>query len=291
MTVTGIGTVVSGPGPGGTAVDPVPFLKNRKSRKYMGLQDELAVTAAGRALESAGLTRPLGDRTGLYLVVGYIPFLSSDIDALVAASARDGKFSMEAFSTTGPAVVNPLLTFRVLPNMPAYHVSANFDLTGPYSVSYPGPAQVYLALAEALEALETRRVDVALVGGVAHQRNFLVAHHFRRIAWPVPEERLTDAAGILVLEREADARARGAPDRARLLGSEISYRPHDPFRAPPEPSESFVLAGRALDAPGEVGAGSLPVMLGAALSAGGGEFAHELKTRDGFHATSHWRLP
>ena len=46
----------------------------------MGPQEALAVVAAGRALESAGLAgKALGERAGLYLAVGYIPFEAQDL--------------------------------------------------------------------------------------------------------------------------------------------------------------------------------------------------------------------
>ncbi len=104
--------------------DPAPYLKVRKSRKFMGRQDELAVTAAGRALESAGLLgRPLGARLGVYLAVGYIPFEAEDIDRLMENSMQGSALSLERFSRDGFQSANPLLTFRCLCNMPAFHIS------------------------------------------------------------------------------------------------------------------------------------------------------------------------
>src|SRR5437667_1190818 len=141
VVVTGLGHVVIGPGD--PPCDPMPYLKVKKLRKYMGVQDDLAVVAAAKALESAGLSgASLGERTGLYLAVGYIPFERADLDPLLAASLdADGNFSMEAFSRAGFRTVNGLLTFRCLPNMPAFHVSTNYDIQGPYFVTYPGPGQ------------------------------------------------------------------------------------------------------------------------------------------------------
>ena len=76
--LTGLGHVLGAP------CDPRLFLRVRKNRKFMGLQDDLAVVAAGRALESAGLAdATLGERAGLYLAVGYIPFERADIDSLM----------------------------------------------------------------------------------------------------------------------------------------------------------------------------------------------------------------
>ena len=268
IVLTGAGHVVT------TPCDPTPYLKVRKQRKFMGAQDDLAVAAAGRALESAGLTGPLGERVGLYLAVGYIPFEQSDIDLLLGGSLENGRFSMGRFSTDGYNAVNPLLTFRCLSNMPAYHVSVNFDLQGPYFVTYPGPGQFYAALEEAAAALDSGRVDVALVGGVAHQDNFLVRHHFRRV--DPPQERLADGAGVIILETAAHA---GSRSRGRLLERRVEYRPVDPLEERFEPSESGADAA--------LGPASLPVAL---AQKGSGRLLHDLRSRDGIVASSRWEV-
>jgi hypothetical protein len=163
--------------------------------------------------------------------------------------------------------------------MPAFHVSLNFDLQGPYFVTYPGPGQMYLALEEAVGALQARWVDVALVCGVAHQRNALVEHHFSRLDPPVSRESLVDAAGCLVLERAADAQGRA---RLRLLSLAIEYNPTHPF----EETTAFVEQGEGAALPeGRLGPASLPVL----LSLGAGRvLRHEVATSDGFRAHSAW---
>jgi 3-oxoacyl-(acyl-carrier-protein) synthase len=276
VAVTGLGHALEDP------CDPSPFLKSRKTRKFMSRQDDLAVVAAGRALECAALPGSLpGARIGLYLAVGYIAFEDHDVDALADGSIEDGAFSMRKFSTVGFGAINPLLTFRCLSNMPAFHVSVNFGIEGPYFVTYPGGGQFYLALEQALIALDTGIVDAAVVAGVAYQKNFLVRHHFERVGSNATRE-LGDGAGCLVLEREGGAAARRAPVRARLLRWELGYRPHSPFEDDGVPSESS--GGKPPEA--DFGPASLPVAL--SLSAANGTFCHEIETRDGLRASSAW---
>jgi len=88
LAVTGCGHVL------GTDCDSTPVLKSRKMRKFMGRQDELAVIAAVRAVEAAALPKALGERCGLYLSVGFIPFEDMDLAMLVDASTAEGRFSM-----------------------------------------------------------------------------------------------------------------------------------------------------------------------------------------------------
>jgi len=272
----------------------LPWLKSRKIRKYMGKQDELAVIASGEALRMAGVAGgDTNERVGVYLCVGYIPFERADIEALTSHSIRSGIFSMELFSTAGIEQVNPLLTFRCLPNMPIFHVSLNFGICGPYFVTYPGIGQFYLALERAVSALRAGEIDQALVGGVADQNNFLVDFHFERQPAGRRGMARQDGAAALCLETRASAERRGAPPKAELLGFEIGYRPHDPLRDVLPLEEACMLrASRFAGAgEGELGPCSLAAALhGAVQAAGSGELMHSAKTPDGFIVASRWRL-
>ncbi len=257
------------------ACDPAEFLVSRKSRKFMGLQDQLAVVAVGRALASAGLERAQGERTGLFAAVGYIPFERADIDPVLADSLTDGRFDVLRFGREGYTRAHPLLTFRCLPNMPAYHVSANFDVRGPCMVGYPGPGQTYLALDEARALLEEGAIDRAIVLGVAHQRNFLVEHHHERIG--VGPERLRDAGACVLLARDGQGRA-----RARLDSLRVDYTSFDPLAEIPTLRE-------APAAGAELGPAS-PLAAVAAWIAGGarGPREHRVDARDGLSGRSRW---
>jgi 3-oxoacyl-(acyl-carrier-protein) synthase len=277
--VTGIGAVRDGG-------DPTPYVRLRKLRKFMGRQDDLAVVAAGRALASASLAAPLGERCGLFLTVGYIPFETEDMARLLEASLEDERFSMARFAANAFGAINPLLTFRVLPNMPAFHVSLNFDIQGPYTVSYPGIGQFYTVLEDAWAALGSGLIDVALVGGVADQRNVLVEHHFSRLEPPVEPSRLADVGAFLIFERGVDARDRGAAVRARLIDYGCSYAPVEPF-TPTTPAECVSRNGTCQPDALHSGPASLALALSETVA---GRVTHRARTRDGFTVESTWEI-
>jgi beta-ketoacyl synthase-like protein len=283
VAVTGSGCCVLAAGEA-DALDVSRLLKSRKMRKFMGKQDQLAVAAAGGALEARGLApEELRGRTGIYLTVGYIPFERADIEAMARHSVDGAAFSMQRFSTDGIDQVNPLLTFRCLPNMPAFHVSLNFGIQGPYFVTYPGAGQFYLALERAVNALAAREIDYALVGAVADQNNFLV--EFDRARKRGAARAACDAGAMILLERAAEAPA-GRP-RLDLGEFELRYRPHDPWSGALAHDERFDPAA-AEEA--DLGAASLPAVLHAALANGAANVAHRLATADGIEAASRWRL-
>lgn len=235
IAVTGLSTLVAD-----GRLDTLPFLKERKSKKYLGRQDELAVITAGRALAQAELVGDLGERVGLYVAVGHIPFEERDIEPVFERSLDEsGEFSMQKFSNGGYQRAHPLLAFRCLPNMPAFHVAANFGIEGPYQVAYPSDGQLYVVLEQAVFALRERTIDHALVCGVAHQRNFLVKHHHHRIG--VSPDSLQDAGATVVLERAGER----VPPLAHLDELVLSYAPFNPLTTAPEPSDNHGLGPAA----------------------------------------------
>ena len=293
MKVTGFGKVVV------TADKPLPdvtpWLRVPKLRKFMGKQDRMAVIAASQAAQAAALTpEQLGERTGLFLVVGHIPFERADMELIAAHSTRDGMFDMERFSTTGIDQVNPLLTFRCLPNMPLFHVSLNLGLRGPSFITYPGAGQFALALQSAVQALEDGLVDVALVGAVADQDNFLVGCHRERLGVP-SQPPAADVAAFICLETKASVARRGVAGLATLAELEITYQPHDPFTRTGKAAHDRERAGVDGDwltrTDCHLGPASLPVWLGRLAGTGcEGTFSYELHSGDGLHVSSRWNL-
>jgi len=266
IALRGIGTIVVRPEASfESSVDVLPWLKSRKMRKFMAKQDQLAVIAAGLAAREAGLSaEDLRLRTGIYLCVGYIPFERSEIEAIAKNSTGNGQFSMDFFSTKGFEEVNPLLTFRCLPNMPIFHVSLNLNVQGPYFITYPGAGQFYTALEQAVLALQSGEIEYALVGGVADQNNFLVQHHFERMGFA--NQTFFDAAGFFCLQRNA-----GSSER-KLLAFSIDYSAEGPS------------LHANFDVP--YGAATLPIL----MQQQEGRFSDYLETLDGIRAESHWIL-
>lgn len=261
-----------------------PFLKSPKTRKYMGHQDRMAVIAAGRALEGIALDDDARrDRIGIFAAIGYIPFERAEIELLAENSLGDGGgFSMERFSTVGIHQVNPLLAFRCLPNMPVFHVSLNFGLQGPYFVTYPGAGQFYVALEEAVAALEAGEIDRALVGGVADQRNFLVTFQHDREP-PYAGAQPTDAAAFVMIERVDGDRAVAG---LRLAALDVAY---DAAAVDAPHRESMKGAAGDATNPGPyLGPASLPAFVARELRASRGAAVHELVTADGIRAASTW---
>ena len=133
-------------------------------------------------------------------------------------SSHENAFSMERFCRDAYDKVNPMLLFACLPNMPAYHISANLNIRGGYYLTYPSCAESYMALRNAVSALSEGRTMAVLYGAVADQQNFLVRNHHLKTGPMLPAP---DGACFLVLETLSRARSRNVSILARLQGIRI----------------------------------------------------------------------
>lgn len=185
IVATGLGRFVVGDV--AAVCDPLPYLRVKKLRKYMGVQDDLAVVAASRAVTAAGLSAPeLGERAGLYWATGYIPFERLE-RPVPAASLRDAAGCLvlerrEHAESRGANVVAKLLDLNVtyqscdpFVEELAFREEVASD-AGQVAVEFTGPASLAVVLS---------RLAGHVRGSVRHQlqtRDGIIAAS----AWELP---------------------------------------------------------------------------------------------------------
>ncbi|OFZ15892.1 MAG: hypothetical protein A2X86_11755 [Bdellovibrionales bacterium GWA2_49_15] len=207
-----------------TKIDFGTVLKDRKASKFFSKQDSLALLACHQAWTMANIVDPnYHDRTGIYLCVGILPFEDKPLQKIAELSQTDGMLDMQKSSTDSFNAMNPLLTFKCLPNMPLYHVSATLGITGRYFMTYPGIPEWFSALERAVFDLQSGLVDYAIVGAAADQNNYLVQHHIRRIR-PELLEKLVDVSSAMVLTTQ-----KTASPLARITRIETKYQAFNPL--------------------------------------------------------------
>ena len=252
------------PAPAVGSVSVAPFLRGarRKLAKYMSPTTAMAVLAAGRALEAAGLLESLGD-CALYVAADLIAFDLGEVSgALEASRAETGGLDLARLGRDGLRRCHPLMPFKMLLNMPLGLVSIVFGLRGENQIVYPGAGQAGVLLETALRGIHRGRLQRVLLGGTAHRTSLLPSCARERAGDGRPS---TDAAAFVLLESEPAARERGAAARGAVRSVELG--------APPvgaELSSGIDLPG-ALDmdrALGFTGAAALPLALAVALERG-----------------------
>jgi len=217
------------------------FLPDRKVRKFMNPTCELAVVAAGRALDDAGLRDDevrCAD-AALLMASGLIAFDLSQIMHLRGQlTDAAGAFDIEKMGRQGIRACHPLMPFKMLLNMPLGMVSIVYGIRGENMILYPGPAQAAVCLDKALRGIRAGRFERALVGGSAQLLSLMPLSTLQRqgLLAGTPEQTRpgdrhrglapTDAGAFVMLEAEAAARARGARVRAYLDAVDCAQQRH-----------------------------------------------------------------
>jgi 3-oxoacyl-[acyl-carrier-protein] synthase II len=201
---------------------------------------KLALIAARQAVADAGLD-PLtwdGGRVGVVLGVGV-----GGVSVLI-----DNARKLDA---DGPQAVSPLLVPMMIPNAAAGEVAIALRAKGPSLAPATACASGATAIAIAKDLLATGQCDVVVAGGAESVLTPLVMTAFARMgalsrrtddpgaaSRPFAGDRdgfvLGEGAAMLVLEREAEARARGRVPRALLAGAGSSTDAYHPTAPQPE---------------------------------------------------------
>lgn len=156
---------------------PQPYMKRRKDLKVMSRDAQLALVAAGLAVEDAGLDpREPGawpfaaEDVALYMGVGLEPGDVTELGpAAAAARGADGRIDLEALGSVGIDRIPPLSALVTLPNMALAHVSINLELMGRGEALSPwGTAGLDAVAAAAESVARGQRWLARLARHVAH---------------------------------------------------------------------------------------------------------------------------
>ena len=230
-----------------TGFDPRQFVDGREARR-MARFSQLAVAAAGLAVEDAGLdlSREDPERLGVVMGNGNGGFPTTEENARILVAK-------------GGMRVSPFFIPMILPNMAAANVSRLYGLKGYTSTVITACAAGNQAIGDAVEAIRRGVVEVVLGGGCEAGISHLGLGGFNVIKALTrkndPPERASrpfdatrdgfvpaEGAGILVLERLEHAIDRGVDILAEVVGYGVSS---DAFHAV-QPDEDGEGAARAM---------------------------------------------
>lgn len=216
--------------------DPLQYVRPRKSLKVMARDSQIALAAAELARHDAGLP-PGGvdpERFGVVLGAEVIRNALQDVAIPFGASTKQGVYDFANWGEDGIRSCFPLSMLKLLPNMPACHVSIAHDARGPNNSLCLREASGLSALNEARLALERGWVDVMLAGATSSRVNPYDLLRYQlgeelsacddpdRACRPFDVDRdgqvLGEGAALLTLERGDFAARRGATVWAELRG-------------------------------------------------------------------------
>jgi 3-oxoacyl-(acyl-carrier-protein) synthase len=134
--------------------------------KYMSEAAVLGSLAAREALEEAKVRNRFSpERLGLYSGIGLAAANFGEVQRMIEESVdANGSFSCHLFGKRGLAATNPLMSFKILANIPACLISIMEQIKGPNLILTPWEGQTGAALLEAWRAVTSGEVDCALAG-------------------------------------------------------------------------------------------------------------------------------
>jgi 3-oxoacyl-[acyl-carrier-protein] synthase II len=227
-----------------TGFEPTLHLSGVTARR-LDRYSQFALAAAREAVADAGLDPGSWGSGRIAVVLGSA---AGGITALEQQHAR--------LLAHGPGRVSPLTLPLFLPNMAAGCLAIDLNVHGPVVHTGTACSSGATAIAVATDLLRAGTCDIAIAGGSDAMITPLCAVAFHRLgalsrrtddprsaSRPFDVDRdgfvLGEGAGVLILERQEDARRRGARAHAMLVGHGASADAHHLVR--PDPSGAGIV--------------------------------------------------
>lgn len=205
------------------AFDAAERLGGRKMLKYMSQGALLGCMAAREARAmSRAKERFLPERTGIFAGNGLAAASVTEVRDIIERSIDEsGNFSDRLFGERGISTANPLLSFKILANMPPCLVSIIEGIKGPNVIYTPWEGHTAAAMLDGMNAVAFGLVDCALVGGADTASNPATYAFLRSTGLIGADEFPAAGAGYIVIEKSETA-ASGTKILARLDSIEMS---------------------------------------------------------------------
>jgi len=213
------------------------YFPDNKLLRYMNRDAQLAVVAAHIAMDDADLrageTYPEED-IALYGSTGVAGMTVEEIARIIQFAANeDGSLDLQGFGQVALKRVRPVLSFKILANMPICFVSIFQNIKGPNAVYTPWEGHGAQAIAAGIRAIRRGDIPCALVGGCDVKTRELSFINLQQLgifeSWRQFEKGCIPGEGavFLVLENEDSAIRRGKKAYARIhsykQGSKKAY--------------------------------------------------------------------
>jgi beta-ketoacyl-acyl-carrier-protein synthase II len=204
--------------------DPTEFIPFKEARR-MSRASQVALVAAKKGVQDAGLELPFSqpERVGVYFGTAIGGW----------EKAYEG---LKVFENDGLRRVNPFVLPATLPNMPAFHITENFQALGPNATFTTACATGTQTVGEAFHSIQRGRADIIIVGaaealiqpytmgGFASMRAVPVNYNDRptEASRPFNIDRegfvFSEGGACLILETLEHARERKAKIYAEVIG-------------------------------------------------------------------------
>lgn len=206
--------------------NPETYFPENKSFRLMNRDAQMAVVAAHLAMTDAKVnsdtTYPAED-IALYGSTGVAGMSVEEITRIIQyAASKDGALNLESFGKVALKRVRPVLSFRILANMPICFVSIFQNIKGLNAVYTPWEGHGTQAIAAGIHAIKSDLAQCALVGGCDCKTRELSFINLQQLgifeSWKQSGRGSVPGEGsvFLVLEEERAANQRGKKAYAKI---------------------------------------------------------------------------
>ena len=206
--------------------DAEEYFCENKNLRLMSRDAQMAVVAAHVAMEDAGVKADetyAGEEIALYGSTGVSSLSVEEITRIIEyAAGSDGSLDLKRFGQVGLKRVRPVLSFRILANMPICFVSIFENIRGQNAVYAPWQGQGAQAIAAGIRAIRRGDVPCALVGSCDVKTSELSFINLQQLgvfeSWKLHGKGCVpgEGAAFLVLEDEEHATKRGKRAYAKI---------------------------------------------------------------------------
>lgn len=216
--------------------DPAEYVKPRKALKVMARDAQLTLAAAGLGRDDSGYTEGQVDPERFGVIFGgeVIRNPLEEVALPFQASMVDGEYDFANWGAVGMRACYPLSMLKLLPNMPACHISIGNDARGPNNTICMAEASGISAIGEATRVIQRGQADQMMAGAASSRVNAydLLRRQLaeevspstdpERACRPFDAERdgqtRGEGAAVLMLENREHAAGRGAKIYAEVRG-------------------------------------------------------------------------
>lgn len=201
------------------------YFPHPKDLRFARAGVQYGMGALREALRDASLSEELGERGRIGVFYGeFMPFkpsLKNMLESLAANLRQEFDPDLYLQEMQRTSIFEML---KNVPNISAFIVASNYQITGPALTFLNGCAAGAVALLEAFEAIASGQIDLALVVSGHGERNRLEQLFWAAEGLFGAEDFSEGEVGTaLILEREATAMARGVEPYARVRGGLASW--------------------------------------------------------------------
>ncbi len=209
-----------------TGFDAEQYFPENKTLRLMNRDAQMAAVAARLAMQDASVTADEtypADRIALYGATGMTSLSIEDVSRLIKSSAgRDGSLDLKRFGEVTLKRTRPVLSFKILANMPICFVSILQGIRGPNAIYTPWEGQGAQAIAAGICAIRRGAVPCAVVGGCDVKTRLMSSVALQQLgaleSWSQHQKGCVpgEGAAFLVLEDGQQADKRSARVYARF---------------------------------------------------------------------------